>query len=357
MSNRSEVSSEDFDTSNSDADLSLSDYDEEDVEPTNCKNRRACSYFTADAFIQGSLQRLGKAFPRKEARAETGQDQGDTGGEEVGGVGGEREEELVPAPQPQSEPVLIEEAAIQKETGAEPPTPRPRTKSPSRSLSLTGSEDNTANTENGEEPFNVVAKKKRFQQTAVELPDGRAQAVQNSEPVQTGRLRAPDGESVPPNAEEENTAEASETGGPLIASHVIVKYMGSMRSASETGGPLITSHMIVKYMGSMRSTSETGGPLIASHVILKYMRSMWSASETGGPLIASHVIVKYMGSMWSASETGGPLIASHVILKYMGSMRSASETGGPLIASHVILKYMGSVQFQMGGSTVAVANH
>ena len=33
MSNGSEVGSEDFDTSNSDADLSLSDYDEEDVEP------------------------------------------------------------------------------------------------------------------------------------------------------------------------------------------------------------------------------------------------------------------------------------------------------------------------------------
>lgn len=39
------------------------------------------------------------------------------------------------------------------------------------------------------------------------VPDGRAQPVQNSEPVQTGRLRAPDGESVPPNAEEDNTAE------------------------------------------------------------------------------------------------------------------------------------------------------
>ncbi|MGH0146942.1 UNVERIFIED_CONTAM: hypothetical protein FKN15_007715 [Acipenser sinensis] len=148
-----------------------------------------------------------KACPRKEARAETGQDHGDACGEEVEGVGGEREEELAPAPQPQSEPMLTEEAAIQKETGEEPPTPRPRTKRPSRSLSLTGSEDNTATTENGEEPFKVVAKKKRFQQKAAELPDGRAQPVQNSEPVQTGRLRAQDGESVPPNAEEENTAE------------------------------------------------------------------------------------------------------------------------------------------------------
>ncbi|MGH0153277.1 UNVERIFIED_CONTAM: hypothetical protein FKN15_027514 [Acipenser sinensis] len=158
-------------------------------------------------FYCGEQGHQRKACPRKEARAETGQKQGDAGGEEVRGVGGEREEELAPAPQPQSEPVLTEEAAIQKETGAEPPTPRPRTKRPSRSLSLTGSEDNTANTENGEEPFKVVAKKKRFQQKAAELPDGRAQAVQNSEPVQTGRLRAPDGESVPPNAEEENTAE------------------------------------------------------------------------------------------------------------------------------------------------------
>ncbi|MGH0123962.1 UNVERIFIED_CONTAM: hypothetical protein FKN15_009474 [Acipenser sinensis] len=147
----------------------------------------------------------GKGLQRVERRC--GQDQGDAGGEEVGGVGGEQEEELAPAPQPQSKPVLTEEAAIQKETEVEPPTPRPRTKRPSLNLSLTGSEDNTATTENGEEPFKVVAKKKRFQQKAAEMPDGRAQPVQNAEPVQTGRLRAPDGESVPPNAEEENTAE------------------------------------------------------------------------------------------------------------------------------------------------------
>ncbi|MGH0168465.1 UNVERIFIED_CONTAM: hypothetical protein FKN15_054070 [Acipenser sinensis] len=46
-----------------------------------------------------------------EARAETGQEQGNAGGEEVGAVGGEWEEESVPASQlqPQPEPVQTEE--------------------------------------------------------------------------------------------------------------------------------------------------------------------------------------------------------------------------------------------------------
>ncbi|MGH0119882.1 UNVERIFIED_CONTAM: hypothetical protein FKN15_059263 [Acipenser sinensis] len=138
-----------------------------------------------------------KACPRREARAETGQEQGNAGGEEVGVVGGEREEESAPASQPQPEPVRTEEEAIQsrKETGADPPTPRPRTKRMSQSLSQTGSEQNTAITENGEEPFREVVKKKRFKQQ-----------VQSSEPALTGRLQAPAGAPVH-NAGEENTVE------------------------------------------------------------------------------------------------------------------------------------------------------
>ncbi|MGH0117832.1 UNVERIFIED_CONTAM: hypothetical protein FKN15_003863 [Acipenser sinensis] len=50
MSNGSEVGSEDFDTSDSDANLSLSDYDEDDVVPRT--NRRACSYFTGSPLRQ-----------------------------------------------------------------------------------------------------------------------------------------------------------------------------------------------------------------------------------------------------------------------------------------------------------------
>ncbi|MGH0167148.1 UNVERIFIED_CONTAM: hypothetical protein FKN15_005043 [Acipenser sinensis] len=148
------------------------------------------------------------ACPRREARAETGQEQGNAGGEEVGVVGGEREEESAPASQPQPEPVRTEEEAIQsrKETGADPPTPRPRTKRMSQSLSQTGSEQNTAITENGEEPFREVVKKKRYKQKAAELPDGRAQQVQSSEPALTGRLQAPAGAPVH-NAGEENTVE------------------------------------------------------------------------------------------------------------------------------------------------------
>ncbi|MGH0127691.1 UNVERIFIED_CONTAM: hypothetical protein FKN15_021521 [Acipenser sinensis] len=146
---------------------------------------------------------------------ETGQEQGNAGGEEVGVVGGEREEESAPASQPQPEPVRTEEEAIQsrKETGADPPTPRPRTKRVSQSLSQTGSELNTAITENGEEPFRDVVKKKRFKQKTTELPDGRAQQVQSSEPVLTGRLQAPAGAPVPHNAGEENTVE----GGPNLS--------------------------------------------------------------------------------------------------------------------------------------------
>ncbi|MGH0157379.1 UNVERIFIED_CONTAM: hypothetical protein FKN15_033281 [Acipenser sinensis] len=84
--------------------------------------------------------------------------------------------------------------------------PRPRTKRMSQSLSQTGSELNTAITENGEEPFREVVKKKRFKQKAAELPDGRAQQVQSSEPALTGRLQAPAGAPVH-NAGEENTVE------------------------------------------------------------------------------------------------------------------------------------------------------
>ncbi|MGH0129453.1 UNVERIFIED_CONTAM: hypothetical protein FKN15_018504 [Acipenser sinensis] len=116
---------------------------------------------------------------------------------------------VINAPQkPQPEPVRTEEEAIQsrKETGADPPTPRPRTKRMSQSLSQTGSEQNTAITENGEEPFREVVKKKRYKQKAAELPDGRAQQVQSSEPALTGRLQAPAGAPVH-NAGEENTVE------------------------------------------------------------------------------------------------------------------------------------------------------
>ncbi|MGH0118511.1 UNVERIFIED_CONTAM: hypothetical protein FKN15_016846 [Acipenser sinensis] len=98
----------------------------------------------------------------------------------------------------------------QKETGADPTTPRPRSKSVSQSLSVTGSEQNTATIENGEEPFKEVVKKKRFKQKAAELPDGRAQQVQSSQPVLTGRLQAPAGAPDPYNTGEENTVE----GGP-----------------------------------------------------------------------------------------------------------------------------------------------
>lgn len=77
----------------------------------------------------------------------------------------------------------------------------------SQSLSRTGSELNTAITENGEEPFRDVVKKKRFKQKAAELPDGRAQQVQRSEPVLTGRLQAPAGAPVTHNVGEENTVE------------------------------------------------------------------------------------------------------------------------------------------------------
>ncbi|MGH0114932.1 UNVERIFIED_CONTAM: hypothetical protein FKN15_065856 [Acipenser sinensis] len=157
------------------------------------------------ATLQGHQR---KACPRREARAETGQEQGNAGGEEVGVVGGEREEESAPASQPQPEPVRTEEEAIQsrKETGADPPTPRPRTKRMSQSLSQTGSELNTAITENGEEPFREVVKKKRFKQKAAELPDSRAQHVQSSEPALTGRLQAPAGAPVH-NVGEENTVD------------------------------------------------------------------------------------------------------------------------------------------------------
>ncbi|MGH0118491.1 UNVERIFIED_CONTAM: hypothetical protein FKN15_016826 [Acipenser sinensis] len=165
-------------------------------------------------FFCGEQGHLRIACPRREARAETGQEQGNAGGEEVGAVGGELEEESAPAsqPQPQPEPVQTEEEATQsrKETGADPPTPRPRTKRVSQSLSVTGSEQNTATTENGEEPFREIVKKKRFKQKAAELLDGRAQPVQSSEPVLTGRLQALAGAPVHHNAGEENTVE----GGP-----------------------------------------------------------------------------------------------------------------------------------------------
>ncbi|MGH0181117.1 UNVERIFIED_CONTAM: hypothetical protein FKN15_009000 [Acipenser sinensis] len=143
------------------------------------------------------------------SKSHNGQEQGNAGGEEVGVFGGEREEESAPTSQLQPEPFRTEEEAIQsrKETGTDPPTPRPRTKRVSQSLSQTGSELNTAITENGEEPFRDVVKKKRFKQKAAELPDGRAQQVQRSKSMLTGSLQAPARASVPHNAGEENTVE------------------------------------------------------------------------------------------------------------------------------------------------------
>ncbi|MGH0128767.1 UNVERIFIED_CONTAM: hypothetical protein FKN15_041109, partial [Acipenser sinensis] len=176
------------------------------VEGTNCVV--FVSSETMRCFFCDEQGHQRKACPRRKARAETGQEQGNAGGEEVGAVGGEREEESAPASQPQPEPVRTEEEATQsrRETGADPPTPRPRTKRVSQSLSVMGSEQNTATTENGEEPFREVVKNKRFKQKAAELPDGRAQRVKSSESVLTGRLQAPARESVPHNAGEENTA-------------------------------------------------------------------------------------------------------------------------------------------------------
>ncbi|MGH0123250.1 UNVERIFIED_CONTAM: hypothetical protein FKN15_011715 [Acipenser sinensis] len=192
-------------------------------------------------FYCGEQGHQRKACPRREARAETGQEQGNAGGEEVGVVGGEREEESAPASQPQPEPVRTKEEAIQsrKETGADPPTPRPRTKRVSQSLSQTGLELNTAITENGEEPFRDVVKKKRFKQKAAELPDGRAQQVQSSEPAVTGRLQAPSGAPVPHNAGEKNTVEGEPSAvqdSPLAESQSPETVLaGEQEEAAEAG--------------------------------------------------------------------------------------------------------------------------
>ncbi|RXM96683.1 hypothetical protein EOD39_15385 [Acipenser ruthenus] len=114
--------------------------------------------------------------------------------------------------------------------------PRPHTKRMSQSL--TGSEQNTAITENGEEPLEVV-KKRRFKQKAAELPDGRALQVHNSKPVLTGRLQAPARAPVPHNAGEENTVEGGPGAvqdSPLAESQPPEKVVaGEREEAAETG--------------------------------------------------------------------------------------------------------------------------
>ncbi|MGH0164420.1 UNVERIFIED_CONTAM: hypothetical protein FKN15_049121 [Acipenser sinensis] len=216
-----------------------------------------------------------KACPRREARAETGQEQGNAGGEEVGAVGGEREEESAPASQPQPEPVRTKEEATQswRETGADPPTPRPRTKRVSQSLSVMGSEQNTATTENGEEPFREVVKNKRFKQKAAELPDGRAQRVQSSESVLTGRLQAPARESVPHNAGEENTVEGGPGAvqdSPLAESQLPETVVaGEREEAAETGAKDLEGAAEELTLGGEQedSADEMGGDLSDSSLI------------------------------------------------------------------------------------------